>query len=119
MSASTRPRWSELGALTSAGTVAATILCCLPFATGIIGTGVAAVGARFVPCQPYLIGVSVVLLAYSFYQAYRRDAMCSANGCDLPTSARRRHITVWAVTLVVVGLLTVNWWASWLIYWTL
>ena len=119
MSASTRTRWSDVGALTSAGTVAATILCCLPFATGIIGASVAAVGARFVPLQPYLIGVSVVLLAYSFYQAYRRDATCSADGCDLPTSARRRRITLWAVTLVVVGLLTLNGWASWLIYWSL
>ena len=119
MSASTRTRWSDVGALTSAGTVAATILCCLPFATGIIGASVAAFGARFAPLQPYLIGVSVVLLAYSFYQAYRRDATCSADGCDLPTSARRRRITLWAVTLVVVGLLTLNEWASWLIYWSL
>jgi len=47
-------------ALTSAGTVAATILCCLPFATGIIGASVAAVGARFVPLQPYLIAVSLM-----------------------------------------------------------
>src|SRR5438552_19125929 len=45
MSASTRTRWSDVGALTSAGTVAATILCCLPFATGIIGASVAAFGA--------------------------------------------------------------------------
>ena len=42
MNTSTRTRWSEVGALTSAGTVAATILCCLPFATGIVGASVAA-----------------------------------------------------------------------------
>ena len=112
-------RWSEVGALTSAGTVAATILCCLPFATGIIGASVAAVGARFVPFQPYLIAVSVGLLAFSFYQAYRPDATCAGDGCDVPTSLRRRRITLWLVTLVVGGLLTVNWWASWLIYWSL
>ena len=119
MSTSTRTRWSEVGALTSAGSVAATILCCLPFATGIIGASVAAVGARFVPVQPYLIGLSLCLLAYSFYQAYRRDATCDAGGCDLPTSLRRRRTTLWFVTTLVVGLLTMNWWASWLIYWTL
>src|SRR5437867_12138707 len=93
MSTDPRAKWSEVGALTTAGTVAATILCCLPFATGIIGASVAAVGARFVPFQPYLIGVSVVLLAYSFYQAYRRDATCSADGCGLPTSAHRRRLS--------------------------
>ena len=112
-------RWSEAGALTSAGTVAATILCCLPFATGIVGASVAAVGARFVPFQPFLIAVSLGLLAYSFYQAYRRDATCAADGCDVPTSVRRRRIALWFVSIVVVGFLTVNWWASWLIYWSL
>ena len=119
MSASARTRWSEVGALTSAGTVAATILCCLPFATGIVGASVAAFGARFVPFQPYLVAVTVSLLAYSFYQAYRRNPMCAADGCELPTSVRRRRITVWLVTVVVVGLLTMNWWASWVMYWTL
>jgi hypothetical protein len=29
--------WSDLGALTPAGTVAATVFCCLPFATGVVG----------------------------------------------------------------------------------
>ena len=119
MTTSPRTRWSDVGAVTSAGTVAATILCCLPFATGIVGASVAAVGARFVPFQPYLIAVSLSLLAYSFYQAYRRDATCAADGCDVPTSLRRRRITLWCVTVVVIGLVTANWWASWVIYWTL
>ena len=119
MKISTQTRWSELGALSSAGTVAATILCCLPFATGIIGASVAAVGARFVPFQPYLIALSVGLLAYSFYQAYRRHPACAIDGCDLPPSVRRRRITLWFVTVVVAGFLTVNWWANWLIYWSL
>ena len=119
MSASSRERWSELGALTSAGTVAATILCCLPFATGIIGATVAGIGARFIPFQPYLIAVSASLLGYAFYQAYRREATCAADGCDGPTTTRRRRSIVWVVTLIVAGFLTVNWWASWLIYWTL
>ena len=112
-------KWGEVGALASAGTVAATVLCCLPFATGVLGAGVAAVGARFVPFQPYLIAVSLGLLVYSFYQAYRPDATCAADGCDQATTIRYRRIIVWAVALVVAGMLTVNWWASWLIYWSL
>lgn len=47
MKATSRTTWSQIGALTTAGTVAATILCCLPFATGIVGAGVAAVGAQW------------------------------------------------------------------------
>ena len=114
-----RNTWSDIAALTSAGTVAATILCCVPFATGILGASVAAVGARFVPVQPYLIAVSLGLLAYSFFLAYRRDATCAVDGCELPASVHRRRVTVWLVTAVVLGFLTANWWASWLIYWTL
>jgi hypothetical protein len=114
-----RARWSEVGALTGAGTIAATVLCCLPFATGIVGAGLAAVGARFAPFQPYLTAISVGLLAYSFYQTYRRDPSCAADGCDVPTVIRRRRIVLWVVAVAVAVLLTVNWWASWLIYWSL
>jgi len=46
MSDVSRAKWGGLGALTSAGTVAATIFCCLPFTTGIAGATVAAFGVR-------------------------------------------------------------------------
>lgn len=118
MKTSTRTRWSEVGAMTSAGTLAATVLCCLPFATGVIGASLAAIGASFAPFQPYLIGCSLALLAYSFYQAYRPDATCTTDACTF-VAPRRRRLTVWLVAVVVVGFLTVNWWASWLIYWSL
>ena len=76
-------KWSDVGAITSAGTVAATIFCCLPFATGLIGASVAAFGSRIAPFQPYLIGLSVASLAYSFYEAsdpIRRALASRANG---------------------------------------
>ena len=104
--------WSEVGALTSAGTVAATIFCCLPFATGIVGASVAAVGARFAAFQPYLMGTSLAFLAYSFYQAYRPDPTCPADGCDVPASVRRRRLVLWIVTVAVAALLTASWWAN-------
>ena len=119
MDTRTRCRLLEAGAITSAGTVAATIFCCLPFATGIVGASVAAFGARFAPFQPYLIGTSVTLLAYSFYQAYRPDPTCAADSCDVPASVRRRRLALWVVTVPVVALLTASWWANWLIYWSL
>jgi mercuric ion transport protein len=105
--------------LTSAGTVAATIFCCLPFATGIIGTGVAAFGARFAPFKPLFVGTSLVSLAYAFYQAYRPDPRCAADACDITASVRRRRIVLWVVTTAVVALLTAPSWANWLIYWSL
>jgi len=82
-------KWTEVGALTTAGTVAATIFCCL------------------------------ALLAYSFYQAYRPAPACAADSCDVASSVRRRRIVLPVVTVAVVALLTASWWANWLIYWTL
>jgi hypothetical protein len=115
-----RSRWAEVGALGAAGTVAATFFCCLPFATGIIGAGVAAFGARFAPFQSYLVTLSLASLAYAFYQAYRpRAAACIGQACELPSSVRDRRVTVWVMAVIVVLLLTASWWADWVIYWTL
>ncbi len=119
MSTESRTKWSEIGALTTAGSVVATIFCCLPFATGIIGASMAAFGARFAPFQPFLIGTSLALLGSSFYHAYRSDATCGADRCDVPAGIRRRRAVLWVVTIAVVALVTASWWANWLIYWTL
>src|ERR1700730_1916425 len=109
-----------IGALGAAGTVAATIFCCLPFATGILGAGVAAFGARFAPFQPYLTAASLASLGYAFYQAYRPGAVvCAGERCDVPSSLRYRRLTVWIMAFIVVLLLTASWWAAWVIYWTL
>jgi hypothetical protein len=111
--------WSDVGALTTAGTVAATIFCCLPFATGVVGAAVAAFGTRLMPLEPLFISLSVASLSYSFYQAYRPGATCSADACDVPAARRRSRVVVWLVTLVVVAMLTARWWANWAIYWSL
>ena len=42
-------KWSDVGAIASAGTVVATIFCCLPFATGLVGASV----ARLVRASPH------------------------------------------------------------------
>ncbi len=120
MDAPARSRWAGLGALGAAGTVAASIFCCLPFATGIVGAGLAAFGARFVPFQPYLAALSVGSLGYAFYQAYRPGAVvCVGESCDVSTSLRYRRLTLWFMTVIVALLLTSSWWANWVIYWTL
>jgi hypothetical protein len=111
--------WSDIGAATSAGTIAATIFCCLPFATSLIGAGVAAFGARLAPFQPYLIGLSLASLAYSFHEAYRPDPACVGEECRLPSSRRGRRIMVWVVGVFVVLFVTASWWADSVIYWML
>jgi len=120
MSTPARAKLSQGGALAAATTAAATILCCLPFAAGVLGAGVAAAGAHLAPLRPYLTAVSLLFLAISFHQAYRAPVSCRTEGCDAgPPSRRYLCVTVWVVAVLVVLLLTASWWASWLIYWTL
>ena len=122
MNTHARAKLSAAGAVTTAGTVAATIFCCLPFASGIIGAGVAAFGARFAPFQPYLATISLALLGHAFYQAYRPDAIVCVGDdgpYDVPTVVRYRRLALWIVAVGVALLLTASWWANWVIYWTL
>ena len=92
--------------------------CCLPLATGVVGAALAAFGARLMPLQPLFVGLSLSSLAYSFYQAYRTGATCSADGCHVPTALRRRRLVLWLVAFAVVAMLTANLWANWVIYWS-
>ncbi len=120
MEARGRRRWFEAGAVTSAGTVAATIFCCLPFASGVVGAGVAALGAQLAPFRTYFTGLSLACLGYAYYQTYRPDsAQCDDGGCDRPSTMRGRRLALFASTAVVLLLLTTSWWANWIIYWTL
>ena len=116
METRTRRRLSEAGAITSAGTVAATIFCCLPFAAGV-----AAFGAQFAPVRPYFTGLSLVSLGYAFYQTYRPGpAQCDDDGhCETPERLRRRRLALFGMTTLVLLLLTSSLWANWIIYWTL
>ena len=120
MNSRTQSRLAQFGALSTAATVTATIFCCLPFATGIIGAGVAAFGARFAPFQPYLATLSIALVGYAFYHAYRPDAVvCVGDDCDVPAALRYRRLALWLVAVGVALLLAAPWWANWVIYWTL
>ena len=115
-----RIRVSYAGSLTTASTAAATIFCCLPFATGLLGAGVVAFGAQFAPFQPYLTAASVVFLAYGFYEAYRPSAAaCVDDDCKVPSGLRYRRMALWVVAVIVAVLLAAPWWVSWAIYWTL
>jgi hypothetical protein len=64
--------------------------------------------------------LSLALLGYAFYQAYRPGAVrCAEGGRDISLSVRRRRTSVWVMTVVVVLLVTTSWWANRVIYWML
>lgn len=108
----------SLGALVAALGVAASWLCCLPLAVGIVGAGAAGLGAFLTPLRPYLNGLTLAFLGLAFFQVYGPQSRPGAD-CECRKRLFRRRLIVWATAVIALLLMTFSSWASWLIYWTL
>lgn len=75
----------------------ATIACCLPIGfAAAVGVGVA--GAFFTTLRPWLLGFSVILLGFGFWQQ-RRARQCATRG------RRLGGVLLWVATFVVLGMI--------------
>jgi uncharacterized protein involved in cysteine biosynthesis len=85
---------ASLGAIL---TSVATISCCLPlgFAAAL---GVGAASAFFTTLRPWLLGLSVVLLGWGFWQ-HHRAKQCSVRGRLLG------NVLLWSAVVVVLGMI--------------
>ncbi|HLM99895.1 MAG TPA: hypothetical protein VK335_11460 [Bryobacteraceae bacterium] len=61
--------------LAAIGSVVAASSCCLPFLPFVMAAGLAGGSAFLSAARPYLLVVSILLIAYGFYQA-RRASQC-------------------------------------------
>lgn len=87
--------------LASAGalfTAIAATGCCLPLLPFVAAAGLAGGSAFFTTLQPYLLGTSVLLIGYGFYQAHR------AKRCNRAPS-RLSTIVLWTSAAIVVMML--------------
>jgi hypothetical protein len=85
---------ASLGAILSS---LATVSCCLPlgFAAAL---GAGAASAFFVTLRPWLLGVSVVLICFGFWQQHRAK-QCAVRGRLLG------KVLLWAAVVVVLGMI--------------
>ncbi len=88
-------KWGEAGAPVAAIVSSlASLACCLPL--GFLGAvGAAGAGVLFTSLRPWLLGLSVVLLGFGFFQYFR------AQRCGVKRSALG-VILLWFATLVVL-----------------
>lgn len=88
------------------GTMAAALgTCCgAPWAVGLLGVTGAVALARLAPLQPFLLAGSIILLAVSFWLAYRSPKACADCTCD--TSNRRGLRWIVWIAAALVALLT-------------
>ena|SRR5688572_2520179 len=105
MSENRRTIVASAGALSAA---IAAFACCVPLLPFVTAAGLAGGSAFLTTLQPYLLGTSVILIAYGFYQARR------TKGCDRRPSAAST-VTLWiSATIVVMMVLFPQAVASWL-----
>ena len=119
----TDPKLSAGGAIVASAGAAASWLCCMPFALGALGTAGTAVSHFLGPIQPYITGLSVLLIGVAFVQAYRpskADAECASDGeCNSPLRRAGKRRFLWIAAVLTLVFVTVPYWLNWVIFWTL
>jgi len=107
-----------LGAGLSAFGVALTWFCCLPLALGGFGLGAAALATSMAPLRPWFTAAALVLLGGAFYYRYKTTACPPGQACSV-ASNRVQQLVLWTIAAVTLAFLTVDRWASWVIFWLL
>lgn len=84
----------------------ASVCCTLPIAVAVLGVGSAALGATLAPFTPWFTGLTVLLLGFAFYRAYRPIRCEPDEACAVPPSRKRQRLILWIVAVVALLLAT-------------
>ncbi len=89
--------------------VAASSCCILPLVLGAASAGTLAIGAALTPYRPYLIGLTLLMLAAAFYCTYHpRKTGRGTDGCATVKSApvpRFSRAFLGAITVITLGVM--------------
>ena len=78
--------------------------CCVaPWAVSLLGVSGAIALVRLSFLKPYLLGGAALLLAVSFWLAYRPLPVCADGSCEA-TNRRNLRLTVWLAAAVFAAL---------------
>ena len=103
----------SLGTILAA--IGASMCCILPIAVALLGVGSAALGAKLEPYRPYFIVLTVGMLGFAFYQAYKPQECEPGDACAVPTNRRRNRILLWVVAIVALVLMAFPYYATYLV----
>lgn len=101
-----------------AGVIAAIVgsVCCVgPLILIMLGIGGAWVSnlTALEPLRPVFIGVTLIFLGLAFRKLYLIPKACAPNAaCANPQTLRKQRIVFWAVSVLVLALLTFPWYAG-------
>jgi mercuric ion transport protein len=105
-------------ALGGVGAALAASACCIgPVAFSLIGAG--AVGASAValePYRPWFIGMTVLLVGFAFYSAYRPLPVdACADGACTPPSRRAARLLAWIAAVIAAVLIAFPYYIGWFV----
>jgi mercuric ion transport protein len=84
--------------------VAASLCCILPIIFALAGAGIVGASAFFAQLRPFLVVLTLLLLGFGFYFAYRNPKQVCESGsaCAVPAVKRSGRIGLWMATAVVL-----------------
>ena len=87
-----------VSSIAALGSLAAAMSCCLPVGTFLAAAGAAGAARILAPFRPWLVGLSILLLAIGFVRTYR-GAQCAVR------RSRFSVAVLWISAALVVGML--------------
>ena len=94
--------------------IGASICCVGPLVLLALGVSGAWIGSltALEPYRPIFIGLTLLFLGFAFYRLYLVRPSCSPeSACANPRTLKRQRLGFWIVTLLVLGLIAVPWFA--------
>ena len=99
------------GILTAVG---ASICCVGPLVLLALGVSGAWIGSltALEAYRPLFIGLALLFLAFAFHRLYLARRVCApGSACANPRTLKRQRLAFWIVTILVLGLISVPWFA--------
>src|SRR5258708_9964751 len=94
--------------------VGASICCVGPLVLLALGVSGAWIGSltALEPYRPIFIGLTLLFLAFAFRRLYLARSVCSpGSACANPRTLNRQRLGFWIVTILLLGLIAVPWFA--------
>ncbi len=94
--------------------VGASICCVGPLVLLALGVSGAWIGSltALEPYRPIFIGLTLLFLGFAFYRLYLVRPACSPeSACANPRTLKRQRLGFWIVTVLVLSLIAVPWFA--------
>ena len=90
-------------------------MCCVgPLVLLMLGVSGSWIGSltAMEPFRPYLIVLTLLFLGLAFRKVYLVPQQCAPTStCADPAVSKRQRITFWVVSILLLGLLSVPWFA--------